>query len=164
MEMSAFLCRVPSLTRGQVCNLLVQLLLGLARVFTFGCTSRRTRDHILLSHIRLPQTGGPGLCIYILQEQGGPIILLGTGFPFCHLHGRSCYGGFLGSAGYLSRGVSLSASDFLEAVRLLCLSCLATSFKDIFQLMRRQCICPIQCAEQCLTAQSVAVALAVVFR
>jgi hypothetical protein len=43
----------PSLTRGQVCNLLVQLLLGLARAVTLGSKSRRTHGHILLSHLRL---------------------------------------------------------------------------------------------------------------
>jgi hypothetical protein len=45
----------PSLTRGRVCNLLVQLLLGLARAATLGSKSRRTHGHILLSHLRLPQ-------------------------------------------------------------------------------------------------------------
>jgi hypothetical protein len=69
----------PSLTRGWVCNLLVQLLLGLARAVTLGSKSRRTHDHILLSHLRLPQLGGPGSRIYIPQEHGGPVIALGTG-------------------------------------------------------------------------------------
>jgi hypothetical protein len=32
-----------------------------------------------------PQHGGPGPRIYIPQEQGGPIIAPGTGFPFCRL-------------------------------------------------------------------------------
>jgi hypothetical protein len=45
--------------RGWVCNLLVQLLLGLARASNLGSKSRRTHDHILLSHLRLPQLGGP---------------------------------------------------------------------------------------------------------
>jgi hypothetical protein len=40
-------CRAPSLTRGWVCNLHVQLLLGLARSVTLGSKSRRTRDYIL---------------------------------------------------------------------------------------------------------------------
>jgi hypothetical protein len=40
-------------------------------------------DHILLPHLRLPQPGGPGPCIYIPQEQGGRVIPLGTGFSFC---------------------------------------------------------------------------------
>jgi hypothetical protein len=39
----------------------------------------RTHGHILLSHLRLPQPGGPGSRIYILQKQGGPVIPLGTG-------------------------------------------------------------------------------------
>jgi hypothetical protein len=29
-----------------------------------------------------PHPGGPGLCIYIPQRQGGPVIPLGTGCPF----------------------------------------------------------------------------------
>jgi hypothetical protein len=37
------------------------------------------------SHLRLPQPRGPSPCIYIPQEQGGPVIPLGTGFPFCRL-------------------------------------------------------------------------------
>jgi hypothetical protein len=75
----------PSLTRGRVCNLLVQLLLGLVRAVTLGSKSRRTQGHILLSHLRLPQPGGPGSRIYIPQEQGGPDKPPGTGFPFCRL-------------------------------------------------------------------------------
>jgi hypothetical protein len=61
-----------SLTRGRVCNLLVQLLLGIARAVTLRSKSRRTHDYILLSYLRLPQPGGPGSRIYIPQEQGGP--------------------------------------------------------------------------------------------
>jgi hypothetical protein len=33
-----------------------------------------------VSDLRLPQPGWPGPCIYIPQEQGGPIIPSGTGF------------------------------------------------------------------------------------
>jgi hypothetical protein len=75
----------PSLRRGRVCNLLVQFLLGLARAVTLGYKSRRTYDYILLSHLRLPQPGGPGSRIYIPQEEGGPVIAPGTGFPFRRL-------------------------------------------------------------------------------
>jgi hypothetical protein len=75
----------PSLTRGRVCNLIVQLLLGLARTVTLGSKSLRAHGHILLSHLRLPQPGGPGSRIYILQEHGGPVIPPDTGFPFCRL-------------------------------------------------------------------------------
>jgi hypothetical protein len=42
-----------SLMRGQVWNLLVQSLLGLASAVTLGSKSHRTRDHVLLSHLRL---------------------------------------------------------------------------------------------------------------
>jgi hypothetical protein len=55
------------------------------RAVTLGSGSRRTHDRILLSHLRLPQPGGPGPHICIPQEQGGSVIPLGTGFPFCHL-------------------------------------------------------------------------------
>jgi hypothetical protein len=44
-----------------------------------------THDHTLLSDTRLSQPGGPGPCIYILQEQGGPVIAEGTEFPFRRL-------------------------------------------------------------------------------
>jgi hypothetical protein len=44
-----------SLTRGRVCNLVVQLLLDLARAVTLGSKSRRPHGHILLSLTRLPQ-------------------------------------------------------------------------------------------------------------
>jgi hypothetical protein len=74
----------PSLTRGRVCNLL--LLLVLASAVPLGSDSRGTEDRILLSQfLRLPQPGGPGPRIYIPQEQGGPDILPGTGFPFRRL-------------------------------------------------------------------------------
>jgi hypothetical protein len=78
-------CGAPSLTRGWVCNLLAQLLLDLDRAVTLGPISHRTHDHILLSHLRLPQPGGPGPRIYIPPEQGGPVIPPGTWFPFCRL-------------------------------------------------------------------------------
>jgi hypothetical protein len=45
--------------------------------------SRGAHDHILLSQIwDSPQPGRPGPCIYIPQEQGGPVILPGTGLPY----------------------------------------------------------------------------------
>jgi hypothetical protein len=36
--------------------------------------------HVTVSDLRLPQPGGPSPCIYIPQEQGGPVIPPGTGF------------------------------------------------------------------------------------
>jgi hypothetical protein len=41
-----------------------------------------SRPHFTVSDPRLPQPGGPDICIYIPQEQGGPLIPPGTGFPF----------------------------------------------------------------------------------
>jgi hypothetical protein len=81
------------MTRGWVCNLLVQLLLGLARAVTLELKFRRNHDHILLSHLRFPQLGGPGPLIYTPQEQGGPVIPLGTGFPFAASYYSQGYGG-----------------------------------------------------------------------
>jgi hypothetical protein len=46
-------CGAPSLTR-RIYNLFLQFAV------TLGSKSRRTRGHILLSHLRLPQPGGPG--------------------------------------------------------------------------------------------------------
>jgi hypothetical protein len=58
---------------------------AICSVITQWSESRRTRNHSLLSHLRLPQPGGPGSRIYVPQEQGGPVIPAGTGFPLCHL-------------------------------------------------------------------------------
>jgi hypothetical protein len=62
-------CGAPYLTREGVCNLLVQLLLGLASAVTLESKSRRTRDHILLSRLRLHQSGGSAYPINIPLEQ-----------------------------------------------------------------------------------------------
>jgi hypothetical protein len=57
-----------SLMRGNICNLL--LLLVLASAVLLGSESRGTEDHILLPQfLRLPQPGGPGPHIYIPQER-----------------------------------------------------------------------------------------------
>jgi hypothetical protein len=86
-------CGAPSLTRGWVCNLLVQLLLGLATAVTLGSKSHRTNGHILLSHLRLSQLVRSSPRIYIPPEQGGPVIPLGTGFPFVASYNSLGYGG-----------------------------------------------------------------------
>jgi hypothetical protein len=49
-QLRGFLFGEPSLTRGRVCRLQLQLTLGSAVIF--GSESRRTRGHILLSQIR----------------------------------------------------------------------------------------------------------------
>jgi hypothetical protein len=73
----------PSLTRGWVCNLLYNCFWSLPEQSLLSQISAEL-SHILLSYLRLPQPGGLGPCIYIPQEQDGPVIPLGTGFPFCH--------------------------------------------------------------------------------
>jgi hypothetical protein len=73
----------PSLTRGRVCNLPYNCFWAFARAVTLRSKSRRTHGLILLSHLRLPQPGGPDPRIYIPQERGGPVKPPGTGFPFC---------------------------------------------------------------------------------
>jgi hypothetical protein len=70
--------------RGRVCNLL--FLLVPASAVPLGYEFCGTQDHILLSQfLRLPQHGRPSPRIHITQEQGGPDIPLGTGFPFRRL-------------------------------------------------------------------------------
>jgi hypothetical protein len=69
-------CGAPSLRRGWVCSL--QCNHSMVRV-------TQNRNHTLLSHLRLPQLGGPGSHIYIPQEQGGPVKPPGTGLPLRHL-------------------------------------------------------------------------------
>jgi hypothetical protein len=46
---------------------------------------RDSWPHFTVSNSRLPQPGGPGPRIYILQEQGGPVIPPGTELPFRRL-------------------------------------------------------------------------------
>jgi hypothetical protein len=46
---------------------------------------RGSGQYFILSDSRLPQPGGPGLSIYINQEQNGPVISPDIGFPFRHL-------------------------------------------------------------------------------
>jgi hypothetical protein len=75
-------CGAFSLTRERACCL--QLLPALARH-----SQVRVRgdswSYFSVSDSRLPQPGGPGPCIYILQEQCGPVITPDTGFPFRRL-------------------------------------------------------------------------------
>jgi hypothetical protein len=68
-------CWTPSLKRGRVCNLQCKQSM---------VESRRIHNHVRvsLSHLRHPQCEGPGSSIHIPQEQGGPVIPPGTGFPF----------------------------------------------------------------------------------
>jgi hypothetical protein len=74
----------PSLTRGRVYNLLVQLFLGLARAVTLEPKSRRTHGPYFTFSSETPPTWRARFP-YIPQEQGDPVIPPGTGFPFCRL-------------------------------------------------------------------------------
>jgi hypothetical protein len=70
-----------SLTRGWVCNLL--LLLALATTVIRRHESRGTREHIILSRRRDSPNLEDQVSVFISpQEQGGPYISPGTGFPF----------------------------------------------------------------------------------
>jgi hypothetical protein len=92
-------CGAPSLTRGWVCNLLVQLLLGLARAATVGSESHRSHDYILVSHLRLqfPVFISP-------QEQVGPVKPPSAEFPFVAPYDSQGYGGVFQPAS--TRGAS----------------------------------------------------------
>jgi hypothetical protein len=50
---AVFFCWAPSLTRGLVCNLLVQVMLELTSSVPVGSKSHRILNHILLSHLKL---------------------------------------------------------------------------------------------------------------
>jgi hypothetical protein len=53
----------------------------ICRAITQRPESRRTHNHTLLSHLRLPQPRRPDSRIYIPQVQGGSVITPATGFP-----------------------------------------------------------------------------------
>jgi hypothetical protein len=72
-------CRAPSMTRERVCR--SQQLLALASAVSLV----PTWSYCSVSDSRLAQHIGPGPRIYIPQEQGGPVITPGTGFPFRRL-------------------------------------------------------------------------------
>jgi hypothetical protein len=73
-----------SLMRGWVCRLELQPVLVSALILR--SESCKIHDHILLSQIRdSPQPEVPGPRIYMPQEQGGPVIPPGSGFPFRRL-------------------------------------------------------------------------------
>jgi hypothetical protein len=79
-QLRVCLCGALSLTRGRVCRL--QLLLVFASEVILGSESR---PYFTVSDSKLPQPGGPSPRIYVPQEQGGPVMTPGTGFPFRRL-------------------------------------------------------------------------------
>jgi hypothetical protein len=54
-----------------------------------------TRNHTLLSHLRLLHPGGPGsrIHVYIPQEEGGSVLSPGTGFPLRRSYDSQGYDG-----------------------------------------------------------------------
>jgi hypothetical protein len=79
-QLRVFWCGAPSLTRGRVCRL--QLLLAFASAVILGTESHGTRDYILLPQIwDYPNLEGQ-VSVFIPQKQGGPFILIDTGFTF----------------------------------------------------------------------------------
>jgi hypothetical protein len=50
------------------------------RGLSFSIYNVQYTIHFTVSDLTLPQPGGPGPCIYIPQEQAGPVITPGTGF------------------------------------------------------------------------------------
>jgi hypothetical protein len=64
----------------------LQLLLARASIAILGSEPHGTHDHVLLSQIGdSPNLEGQVPVFINPQEQGGPVIPPGTGFPFCHL-------------------------------------------------------------------------------
>jgi hypothetical protein len=61
LQLLVFLCGASSLTRGWVCNLLVQLLLGLARAVTLGFKSCRTQRPYFTVSLETPRPAPPYL-------------------------------------------------------------------------------------------------------
>jgi hypothetical protein len=55
---------------------------GLSFAIAAGPSPAGLKTIFTVSGSRLPQPGGPGPRIYIRQEQRGPVIPPGTGFPF----------------------------------------------------------------------------------
>jgi hypothetical protein len=55
------------------------------RIHSWDRVPRDSWPYFAVSDSRLPQSRGPGPRIYIPQEQDGPVIAPGTGFPFHRL-------------------------------------------------------------------------------
>jgi hypothetical protein len=73
----------PSLTKGRVCNLLYNCFWALPEQSLLGRSTAELTAIFFCLIWDSPLPGGPGSRIYIPQEQGGPVIPPGTGFPIC---------------------------------------------------------------------------------
>jgi hypothetical protein len=83
----------PSLTRGWVCNLLCNCFLTLPEQSHLGRSPAELTAIFYFLIWDSPKPWGPGPRIYIPQEQGGPVIPPGTGFPFVASYDSEGYGG-----------------------------------------------------------------------
>jgi hypothetical protein len=83
----------------------VKLLLALATTVIFGSESAGlTTIFFTVSDLRLPQTGGPVVCIHVPQVQGGPVIS-----PFGAFYHSQGYSG--GTKTRLHTGNNAKAAD-----------------------------------------------------
>jgi hypothetical protein len=105
---------------------------------------RDSWPYFTVSDSRLPQPGGPGPRIYIPQEQGGPVITPGTGFPFRRL---------LRLAGLRwrysnppQRGVSLSCNDSWSLLYSLGTNRTESISSNICVLSSEKETCPQSCS------------------
>jgi hypothetical protein len=80
-------CGTPSLTGRRVCNLLVQFAV------TLGSKSRRTHGHILLSHLILPQPGGPSPLFISHRNRVAQLYPRALGSSFVASYDSQGYGG-----------------------------------------------------------------------
>jgi hypothetical protein len=76
---------VPSLTRERVCNFLYNCFWALPEQSLLGRSPAELTAIFYFLIWNSPIPGGPSPRIYIPQEQGGPVVPPGTGFPFRRL-------------------------------------------------------------------------------
>jgi hypothetical protein len=109
-------CVVLSLKTGRACSLITQFAV------TLGSKPRRTPDHKLMSHLRLPQPGRPGPSIKNFQEQGCSVTPSGTGFPFIASYDSQGYNGSILSRPHKSMPTAWEVEIEVEALLRLTVS------------------------------------------
>jgi hypothetical protein len=90
-RLRVYWCRKPSLTRDVSVIYLYNCLLAMPEQ-SLVVQSPTELMTVFYSHLRLPQLGGPGPCIYLPQEQSGPVISPRTGFHFVASYDSQGYG------------------------------------------------------------------------
>jgi hypothetical protein len=93
--------------------------------------SRRAHKHILLSHLKLSQPGGPGPRMYISQEKTGPVIPWVLGSLFVAFNDSQGYGGGILTRLHTGWGnlVKADASWYTASAR----TAKKTSLQQLFQ-------------------------------